>query len=107
MTLNIKTPEQIAADIWNAGHSRQAEACENEILAMIADGARRAQDQLYPHVLSFEPDAIRDHFEADEDDPTEGMSNDELLAVGQESLQSDRLYETFHELLAEALEQNA
>ena len=56
-----------------------------------------------PLRLSFEPQAIREHFE---DDPDYGASvaaaTDEQLAhIGMVALESDRLYEVFHELLCE------
>jgi len=50
--------------------------------------------------LSFSPFAIREHFEGD-DDPTDGMSDEELREVGWAALTADSLYEVFHRILSE------
>jgi len=57
--------------------------------------------------VSFEPDAIRSHYEGDEPDPTEGMTDKQLSAIGHYAIASDRLWSLFHELLDEALEDYA
>ena len=55
-------------------------------------------------VLSFEPVAIRQHFEGDDPDPTEGLTDEQLRAIGYYAIGSDTLYEEFHRLLVEAIE---
>lgn len=62
-----------------------------------------------PLVLSFEPEAVIQHFE---DDPAfsqliEGLSREELATVGYAALVSDALYETFHAVLVAALDEVA
>lgn len=54
--------------------------------------------------VSFEPDAIRAHFEGDDPDPTQGLTDGQLKVIGQYAIAADRLWEMFHELLVEALE---
>lgn len=54
-------------------------------------------------VLSFEPDAIRDHFEGDEPNPVENLDDDQLTAIALYCISSDRLYRVFHELLEAAV----
>lgn len=56
--------------------------------------------------LSFTPDAIREHFEGDDPDPTEHMTDEELADVGRTALLDDGLYRAFHEALTWALEDN-
>jgi hypothetical protein len=53
--------------------------------------------------LSFTPDAIREHFEGDEPDPTEGMTDEELADVGRSALCDDILYREFHQALVAVL----
>lgn len=54
--------------------------------------------------VSFEPQAFRDHFEGDDPDPTEEFTNEQLHAMGQWAIASDRLWELFHELLVDAID---
>lgn len=75
----------------------------DDILSLIVSAIDYDRRQRSYYLLSFEPDAIRDHFEADEDDPSEGMTDDELLDVAATALQDDRLYAVFHELLSEGV----
>jgi hypothetical protein len=56
--------------------------------------------------LSFTPDAIREHFEGDEPDPTEGMTDEQLTEVGRTALVDEGLYRAFHESLTWALTEN-
>jgi hypothetical protein len=49
--------------------------------------------------LSFTPDAIRDHFEGDEPDPTEGMTDEQLTEVGRTALADHGVYRAFHDAL--------
>ena len=57
-----------------------------------------------PLRLSFTPTAIREHFEGDEEFPeVEDMADGDLAEVGYDALVDDRLYETFHEVLVDAL----
>jgi len=53
--------------------------------------------------VSFEPDAIRAHFEGDDPDPTEGLSDEQLRAIGYYAIGADSLWSLFHELLVEAI----
>lgn len=123
----MKTPEQIAEEAaqklvtehdiehvdgesavqalaWDLGVGQLT--YEAGLTALVARAIEIDRTELYKLVLSFEPDAIRDHFEADEDDPTEGLTDDQLLDVAQAALSSDRLYETFHEVLVETLKEH-
>jgi hypothetical protein len=54
--------------------------------------------------LWFTPQAIRDHFDACDEDPTEGLTDEQLVEVGLECLTSDILYSAFHEVLMLSLE---
>lgn len=54
--------------------------------------------------LWFTPDAIRDHFEGDEPDPTGGLSDNDLRKVGEAALTNDLLYRAFHDSLVYGLE---
>lgn len=57
-----------------------------------------------PLRLSFEPDAIREHFDADDGfEHVESMGDTDLAAVGETALCDDRLYRVFHEVLVSAL----
>ena len=51
--------------------------------------------------VSFEPDAIRAHFEGDDPDPTQGMTDEQLRAIGHYAISADSLWSLFHELLVE------
>lgn len=53
--------------------------------------------------LWFTPQAIRDHYEGDSDDPTKSLSDEELVEVGQQALTDDGLYRAFHSALEWAL----
>lgn len=53
--------------------------------------------------LSFTPDAIREHFEGDEPDPTEGLTDEQLAEVGRMALTDDGLYRAFHDALTWAI----
>lgn len=53
--------------------------------------------------LSFEPQAIRDHFDSDDPNPTTNLTDEQLARVGEIALQDDRIYEAFHRALDEAL----
>jgi hypothetical protein len=53
--------------------------------------------------LWFDPQSIRDHFDSCDKNLAEGMTEEELLDVAAECLNSDSLYELFHELLVEAV----
>ena len=55
--------------------------------------------------VSFEPQAIRDHFEGDDPDPTEGLTDKQLEDIGWYAIQADSLWGLFHELLQEAFEE--
>jgi hypothetical protein len=54
-------------------------------------------------LVSFEPEAIRAHYEGDDPDPTEGLTDENLREVGEYAINSDRLWGLFHDLLEEAL----
>lgn len=99
----MKTPEQIARqtlrDVFAFPSRPDGAALRGLIVSAIE--ADRAQRSYY--LLSFEPDAIREHFEVDEEDPTEGMTDEQLEAVALEALSDDRLYSVFHELLSEGV----
>jgi len=60
-----------------------------------------------PLRLSFTPDALREHFEIDEEmEPLlDRLSEDEIAEAGAIALQDDRLYETFHEVLCDAIQE--
>lgn len=53
--------------------------------------------------LSFDPVAIREHYEDDEDDPTAGMTDEQLQRAGAVALTDDSLYEAFHHALDGAI----
>lgn len=99
--MTTRTPEQIASDAyWAAGEFPET---PRALRALMAAAVKADRAQRNHWILSFEPDAIRDHFEADEDDPTVSMTDEQLLTVGSDALQDDRLYNVFHELLREGL----
>lgn len=57
--------------------------------------------------LWFTPDAIRDHFEADDDERgkwVENATDEQLAAVGQNCLGYDAIYSAFHDALATEVE---
>lgn len=54
--------------------------------------------------VSFEPEAIRAHFEADEPDPTKDLTDEQLEKIGQYAIAADSLWAEFHRLLVEAVE---
>jgi hypothetical protein len=61
-----------------------------------------------PLRLSFEPDAIREHFDGDAEFAfVADLSDDELAAVGASALGDDRLYQAFHLALVDAVEEVA
>lgn len=85
------------AIVWTSGEQRDA---------VLPDGGEWIPFAAYPQqALWFSPDAIRDHFDADEDfEPLlEAMSHEDLVAIGQQALMDDRLYENFHETLCDAV----
>lgn len=53
-------------------------------------------------VLSFEPGAIRDHFDGT-DVQTGLLTDEQIRLMGAYALADDRLYETFHEVLLDAM----
>lgn len=53
-------------------------------------------------VLSFEPEAIRDHFDGT-DVQTGLLTDEQIRLMGAYALADDRLYETFHEVLLDAM----
>lgn len=63
-------------------------------------------DDINPDLrLSFVPKAIREHFECDDDDPTEGLTDEQLREVGLIALTDDGIYRAFHESLVWALDE--
>lgn len=52
----------------------------------------------------YGPQEIRDHFEGDDCDPTEGMCDHTLEVVGEYALCDDRTWETFHRVLVDAID---
>lgn len=58
-----------------------------------------------PLRLSFGPDAIREHYEDCEegDDPTVGLTDDDLAQIGEWALNDQCLYEAFHNALESAI----
>lgn len=52
--------------------------------------------------LWFTPEAIREHFAGLEPDRTQGLTDEQLIEVGQYALDHDALYETFHDVLLDA-----
>jgi len=80
---------------------RNTEYDADAILA--SDGEPLPDDSL---TVSFEPLAIRQHFEAvseDGPDPLAGLTDDDLRGVGSEAMASDVMWEAFGESLREAL----
>lgn len=53
--------------------------------------------------VSFEPGAIRAHYEGDEDDPTPVLTDDDLRKIGHYCISADSIWSLFHELLEEAV----
>lgn len=60
-----------------------------------------------PLRLSFDPGAIREHFEGSDENPTDGMSDDQLALAGMIALDDDFLYQAFCETLHDAVERVA
>lgn len=57
--------------------------------------------------LWFTPEAIRSHFEGDDDEVSravEAATDDQLVRVGEACLCADTLYEEFHRLLTAVVE---
>lgn len=75
----------------------------DDLLAVISSAIEADRAQLYPFVLSFEPDAIREHFADDNDDPTVDLTDAQLNSVGQSALGNDRLSDAFHEALQDSI----
>lgn len=100
----MKTPAEIAANVLDS-HAIKPDwrRSGEQIAALIVEAINADRIERSRYVLSFEPDAIREHFEVDEDDPTEDMTDEELLAIGENALQDDELYRVFHELLKEGV----
>lgn len=60
------------------------------------------------HVLSFEPEAIREHFAGDDDPQARWVataSDEQLADVAEECLGSDTVYEAFRRSLRDAVEE--
>jgi hypothetical protein len=75
-----------------------------EILVAAPDGANTDWGTDAILRLSFTPSAIREHFEGDEPDPTEGMTDEQLREIGEAALNDDILYREFHRALVAAFE---
>lgn len=56
-----------------------------------------------PLRVSFEPQAIRDHFEGCDPDPTKELTDAQLSQVGEYALSAENLWTTFHEILLDAI----
>lgn len=54
--------------------------------------------------VSFEPHAIREHYEGLDPDPTKDLTDEQLEKIGEYAMLSDQLWVLFHELLVEAFE---
>lgn len=54
-------------------------------------------------VLFSTPQAIRQHFEDDPNDPTQGLSDDDLREAGEAVVGSEALYDAWHDALVAAL----
>lgn len=96
----MKTPEKVVDDLLQSHPIQTADGWTShdaERLALAAIEADRMQRGYF--LLSFEPDAIRDHFEADDPDPTEDLTDEQLEEIAMKALQDDKLYGVFHELL--------
>ena len=62
-------------------------------------------DRNFDLCLSFEPDAIRQHFDGDPEFAfIEDLSDDDLIAVAEDILTWDSTYDWFHRALVDALE---
>ena len=53
--------------------------------------------------LCFSPEAIRDHFDVDDPDPTANLTYEQLAYVGEAAINDDCLYQAFHAVLCNAL----
>jgi len=91
------------ADLLNGDSINAMVEGGEEILVAAPDGVNVDWGTDVSLRLSFAPDAIREHFEADEPDPTAGMTDEQLRAVGEAALTSDLLYREFHDALVWAL----
>ncbi len=100
--MTIKTPGAVATDALT-GYPLGRDITREDVWQIVHDAIEADRAQRSYYLLSFEPDAIRDHFEVDEIDPTEGLTTAQLDEIGQGCLQDDRLYRTFHEVLTDAL----
>lgn len=58
-----------------------------------------------PLRLSFTPDAIREHFDSDDEFDVDSMTDEQLGEVGSIALQDDGLYRAFHEALEWAMKE--
>lgn len=82
----------------------------SELTDLVLEELSRRQGGTALHVadttlcVSFEPEAIRSHFEADDPDPTAGLDDAALREAGEFAVSSDALWSLFHQLLTDALE---
>lgn len=100
----MKTPAEIARQVLRETFSSPIRPDGAALRGLMMRAIEADRAQLYERVLTFEPDAIRDHFEADEDDdPTKGLTDEQLDKIGQAALTDDRLYQAFHAALVTAI----
>ena len=56
--------------------------------------------------LWFDPQAVRESFEGDDEDPTAGISDEQLRAAAHEVIaKSDHLWQTFHDICSQIVAQ--
>lgn len=103
MSTQLKTPTELAADVIAKADTEtyfSRTITDWMVAAIEADHVQRSN-----YLLSFEPGAIREHFEADSHfaDLVDTLSDDELTEIAANALQSDKLYNVFHELLRDGV----
>jgi hypothetical protein len=54
-------------------------------------------------VVWYTPAAIREHYDGHPDDPTRGLSDEQLAEAGQDAIADERTWETFGSVLETAL----
>jgi len=94
------------ADLLNGNSINAMVEGGEEILVAAPDGVNADWGTDATLRLSFTPDAIREHFEdADEDDnPTTGMTDEQLAEIGEAALNDEILWREFHRALVAAFE---
>jgi hypothetical protein len=75
--------------------------CDRTGISYHQNGQGMTED--YSKAIWFTPDAIRDHYDGTEDNPTIGMTDEELKIVGRTALQDEYLWDVYSEVLGDTI----